>query len=406
MKVLIVGDGDEELEWARWLTGHPDHRLDAAYPGFADASLAGIPAPRDLEDALARPGLEVVIVGGPIASRAESLRRAAAEGFAIVCLHPPGDDSEAYYQVSLSREETGAAIVPDLPLRLHPGLRLMKQALQSGELGTFRGLRLETASMAPGSSLVRVAFARVIDAARAILGEVDSLTATGDPPGTDPDLELVVHLRTASGQAAEIRTRSDVPPGARLILLGTLLSLTLEFDPRDLRQARLYRQRPGEPPEPVELPHWDAHQAILAVLTASMGRRDASELPGPNLLDGTRAMELAEAVARSLRRGRTVEMHYESISEDSTFKSVMTSTGCLVFLASLALLPLSMAGRALGLPWMLYIPYLIPPALVIFVLLQTLGLSIRRPDRFAASPPAGKPRPGHSHDRELDKGLD
>ena len=120
-----------------------------------------------------------------------------------------------------------------------------------------------------------------------------------------------------------------------------------------------------------------------------MGRRDARELPSPSLLDGTRAMELSEAVDRSLRRGRTVEMHYESISEDATFKSVMTSTGCLVILVSLALLPLSMAGPPLGLPWTLYIPYLILPTLVLFVLLQTLRLAIRRPG--TAMPSEAKP---------------
>ena len=56
MNVLILGNGDEELSWARWLLEQPEHRLDAAFPGFADPDLAGIPAPADLDDALSRPG--------------------------------------------------------------------------------------------------------------------------------------------------------------------------------------------------------------------------------------------------------------------------------------------------------------------------------------------------------------
>src|SRR5262249_35295673 len=107
--------------------------------------------------------------------------------------------------------------------------------------------------------------------------------------------------------------------------------------------------------------------------------RGEPDLPGPSLHDGTRAMELAEAAVRSLRRGRTVDLHYESISEEATFKSVMTSTGCLILLAILFVLPLSMAGPPLGFKWTLFIPSLIPPVLVIFVILQVLRLAVRRP---------------------------
>jgi myo-inositol 2-dehydrogenase/D-chiro-inositol 1-dehydrogenase len=390
MNVLILGDGEEELAWAQWVVGRPDHRLDAAFPGFLDSAMAGIATARDLEDALARPGLDAVIVGGPLESRGEWLRRAAVEGFAIVALHPPGPDSEAYYQVALSREETGATIVPDLPLRLHPGIKILRQALSSGELGSFRGLRFEATSTAIGSSLVRVGFARAVDAIRAILGEIDALTATGDPPGEDPDLDLVVQLRSAGSLRAEIRIRSEPSADSRLVLQGSLGSLTLQIEAGPSRKARLLRRDGSHAHEPVDLPDWDPHEAILAVLASSTARVGAGELPGPNLLDGTRAMELSEAANRSLRRGRTVEMHYESISEEATFKSVMTSTGCLIFLASMAVLPLAMAGPPLGIAWTVYIPYLILPALVLFIVLQALRPTIRRPVRPSAETDGGE----------------
>ena len=44
-------------------------------------------------------------------------------------------------------------------------------------------------------------------------------------------------------------------------------------------------------------------------------------------------MELSEAVVRSLRRGRTIDLHYEAISEEASFKSIMTSTGCMILWA-------------------------------------------------------------------------
>ena len=379
MNVLILGNGDEEHAWATWLLGQSEYRLDAAFPGFADAALAEVPIPRDLDDALARAGVNVVIVGGPIDSRGEALRRAAAEGLAIICLHPPGDDSEAYYQVVLSREETGAVIVPDLPLRLHPGVERMRRALATNELGAFRVLRLE-APCIEGKNLVREVFARTVDVVRALVGEIEALTATGDPPGVDPDLELVVQLRAHEGRRAELRAWCGPNEPGRLTLQGTIGSLTLEFENTMEQPLRLIHREPQKPESVMRFEPWDPHSAIFSVLMASRRGHDVSQLPSPNIHDGTRAMELVEAAARSLRRGRTVDLHYEAISEESSFKSVMTSTGCMLLVGSLFAVLLALSGPPLGLNWTIYIAYVIPPILVIFVVMQVFRFAVRRPN--------------------------
>jgi myo-inositol 2-dehydrogenase/D-chiro-inositol 1-dehydrogenase len=395
MNVLILGNGVEELAWARWLRALGEHRLDATFPGFNDPLLAGVPVARDLDDALARPGIEAVIVGGPIRERGESLRRAAAEGLAIICLHPPGDDSEAYYQVTLSRAETGAVIVPDLPLRLHPGVSALRQVLAAGDLGAFRGVRLEASSAGEKVDLLKVVFPRVVDVVRALLGEIEALTATGDPPGEHPDLELIVHVRGAEGGRGELRLRAGLDEPLRLSVEGANGSMTLEVDPRLEGPARLFRRETAHVEEPRALEPWDAHQAIFSVLKDSMSSRESTLLPHPNLLDATRAMELGEATARSLRRGRTVDLHYEEVSEEATFKSVMTSTGCVVLLIALVILPVALGGPALGADWTIYIAYVIPPALVFFVVLQALRFAVRTPGTPDAADQTrmNKPRP-------------
>ena len=185
MNFLILGDGPEERAWANALARRPEHRIIAAVPGFPDL-FPEIPRPDDLEAALAVVGVEAVIVGGPLDQRDEALRRTAASGFAAICLHPPGANADAYYQVALSREETGAVVVPDLPGRLHPGIAAVREALSPGDLGALRGLRIE-ASARPDDGDLRETFSRWVDLARAFLGEVVSLTALGkDPPGERP----------------------------------------------------------------------------------------------------------------------------------------------------------------------------------------------------------------------------
>jgi predicted dehydrogenase len=379
MNVLILGVGPVELAWANWVREQSEHRLDAVLPGFNDPSLAGIPVARDLDDALARPGIDVAIVGGPIDVRGEYLRRAAAEGLAIICLHPPGLDSEAYYLVALSSAETGAVIVPDLPLRLSPGVAEIRRALATGELGAYRGLRIEVRSDDASADLARLVFPRAVDLVRAILGEIEALTATGDPAGEHPNLELIVQLRAAGAQRAEVRIESRPDAPARLMLLCAEGTLVLEFDTHLGQSARLMRRLVDQGENEIDLVPWQPRDATFAVLLESIARRQAAELPHPNLLDGTRAMELAEATVRSLRRGRTVDLHYEAISEESSFKSVMTSTGCVIFLAGLMAIPVALAGPPLGLGWTIYIAYFVPVGFGLFVVLQLLRLVVKRP---------------------------
>ena len=389
MNVVILGNGDEELAWARWLLERDDLRLDAVFPGFSEPGLELIPRARDLEDLLARPGIDVAIVGGPIDVRGEYLRRCAAEGMAVICLHPAGADSEPYYQVALSRAETGAVIVPDMPLRLHPGVAKLRAALNSGELGAFRGIRLETESESEGLDLVRVDFARQVDVIRALLGEIEALSATGDPPGDHPDLELIVQLRAAENRRAELRIRSGHESINRLTLNGANGSLSLEFDAMLEGPAELLHQLPSQPLTRQALDPWDSHEAIFSVLLAAREGNAAPDLASPSLHDATRAMELSEATARSLRKGRTVDLYYEPISEEASFKSVMTSTGCMLIIVALLIIPLALAGPPLGFNWTIYLAYLIPPVLVLFIILQTLRFAVRKHELSSTTIDAG-----------------
>ena len=369
MNFLILGDGAEELAWLRRIVEDDEQRVVAAFPGFDE--FPDIPGPADLDDALATPGVEAVVVGGGLEFRAEALRRVAAAGWPAICLHPPGPDAEPYYVVALSREETGATIVPDLPERLHPGVERIRSAIATQELGPFRELRYEAPARV---DLVGEAFARMVDLVRSLLGEIDALTATGDPPGEHPTASLVVHLRDAKARRAEVRTWVGPPEPARLLLLAAQGSVTLEFDPDEEHTSRLIRRTATGGEEAVDLPPWDSQGEILAILGRAVGREDVH----PSLLDGTRAMELVEAVHRSLRRGRTVELHYEEISEEASFKSVMTSTGCTLLMAVLVVLPLALVGPAFGMGWTLYLAYAVLPILILFIVLQSLRFAVRK----------------------------
>jgi predicted dehydrogenase len=372
MDFLILGAGPEEQAWAQVLAGHDRHRLVAAYPGFKN--FPDLPGSADLDEALAVAGIAAAIVGGGPELRAEGLRRAAALGWPVICLHPPGPNADPYYQVALSRRETGAVIVPDLPARLHPGVAAVRAALDQGALGAARVLGLERPIRPSDGDLVEGVFPRLVDLIRAVLGEIAAVTASGDPSGDRPTEGLLVVLRGVRGPRGEIRLGVGPPEPSRLTLAGERGTLTLEFEPDAYAPARLIRREPPQPETIIELDAWDPRAATLHVLEDALAGRAAH----PDLLDGTRAMELTTAVARSLHRGRTIDLHYEEISETSNFKAVMTSTGCLLLLLSLLALPVALVGPALGLFWTIYIAYAIPPVLIIFTLAQLMRLSIKQ----------------------------
>lgn len=373
MNILILGDGPEELSWAYALREHPHHRLVAACPGFK--AMPDLPGGNDLDAALALAGIDAVICGGDPALRAEGLRRAASTGMRAIALHPPGPNADPYYQVALSRQENGAIVVPDLPARRHPGVATLEKTLREGKPGSARTVRYDvTVGPADGDLSGRV-LPRVLDVLRALIGEVVAVTATGVPSGPSPTESLTVQLRGSDSLHGEIRLTTGPPDPARLAVPSADGTITLEHDIDFHGPSRLVRRSIGAAEAVTELGDWDPKTAILRVLEEA----DPDSEPAPGLTDGTRAMEVAEAAARSLRRGRTIDLYYEEMSEVGNFKSVMTSVGCALLLGTILLLFAVAAAQGLGFDQAVYVAWIIPPALVVFVLFQFLRYGIRQP---------------------------
>lgn len=327
MRIAILGDGAAERAWFDALNGRD---------GLEVARVDDPDEPAD-----------VLILGGAVADRVDYTRRAPADGPIVVCLHPPGPDDTAYLQAS-------GRVVPDLPTRLHPGVALLRGTLVDGSLGEFRSIVHHVP--APDGDLL-AAFARGVDVLRALLGDFETLTASGDPEGPDPRHDLMVRMRSRDGRLAEFRATSDPDASSHLTATGADGSLILSFGHSAATLDDL-RRRPGD--ETVETYAWSPHLALL----------DALGTPSaPTLDDGIRAMELTDAARRSLRRRRTVEVRPAPLSEEAVFKSSMATAGCFLLLGSVALFTLASAARALGFTWAANLANLIPLALAAYLLI-------------------------------------
>ena len=117
-------------------------------------------------------------------------------------------------------------------------------------------------------------------------------------------------------------------------------------------------------------PGWDDHQAALEMLA----RARARETVRPDWTDAARSIELVDAVERSLARGRTIELHDEEISEQATFKGLMTSVGCGLLVLGLVSLVIAAVAAKLGVPWAGYWLYVLLGVFGLFLLLQLFKL--------------------------------
>jgi myo-inositol 2-dehydrogenase/D-chiro-inositol 1-dehydrogenase len=218
---------------------------------------------------------------------------------------------------------------------------------------------------------------RVLDAVRALIGEIQAVTATGVPAGEHPTDRLTVQLRGETGRHGEIVLSRGSNESASLSVPsgGSLLTWFHDLEFRGPSQLVTGSFHDSQGVSSQNLGEWDAKSAILRVLEEASPDQE----PSPGLTDGTRAMEVAEAAARSLRRGRTIDLDYEEMSEAGNFKSVMTSIGCGLLLGTMFLMFAVSAAKSLGFDWAVYVAWIIPPLLVIFVLFQFLRFGIKSP---------------------------
>jgi hypothetical protein len=139
-------------------------------------------------------------------------------------------------------------------------------------------------------------------------------------------------------------------------------------------------------------PHDRTLTAALERLARGQAGADAADSGA--WLDACRDQEAAEAIDRSLLRGRTIELYNEEHTEAESFKGVMAMGGCLLLVAALAMVLLAALVEGLRLPlrnwpvWQMWPTLLLVP-LGLFLLLQLLQLVVRRESATVPQPAGG-----------------
>jgi predicted dehydrogenase len=390
MRFALLGDHPDGLDMARALVASGRHEL-AIYTG----QLAGVESLqrwglivkliRDVEEVLADPSIEAVIVASPLADRPAHLRRTLQSERHVLCVHPADQTPDSAYEAALIQGDTRCVLLPLLPEALHPAFARLAELAQAdeGPLGAFQFLHMERGAadavrIDDGARGQKASF-RGWDVLRTLGGkvaEVFAFTAGEDLAPDEPVLLTGRFERQGLFQATFLPGQDEAR--WHLAVVGTYRRAELDFPngwpgpchlvwPGEAGEVQQERWETWNP--------WPALVEVFEEATArSTPRTHAAASPSPptplTWQTAVRCLELDDAARRSIERGRVSTLEYPEATEEVGFKGTMTLLGCGLLWVSLLLLILS--------TWISWLKWTIVPLLVVFLGLQLLRWFVPR----------------------------
>jgi predicted dehydrogenase len=120
----------DDLAELRWLCDASPEALERYRQRYPQARLT-----RDLEELLADPKLDAVVVATPAITHYELAKRALEAGKHVLVEKPPAMNAADAEELCATAEERGLVLMPGHLLLYHPAVRAVKKLVDAGELG-------------------------------------------------------------------------------------------------------------------------------------------------------------------------------------------------------------------------------------------------------------------------------
>jgi len=309
------------------IDSHPDARLAAvadAVPAAAEDLAARFDTVvASVEEALASPAIDAVLIATSTDTHAPLIEAAAAAGKAILCEKPIDLDIARATAAVRAAGKAGVALAVGFNRRFDASFASLKARLDAGAIGTPEIVAIASRDPAPpplsyvkvSGGLFRDMMIHDLDMARWLLGEepveVHAMgSALVDPAIAEAgDVDTaVVTLRTASGRLAQISNsrraaygydqRIECHGSTGMLRAGNQRATTVELATADgfVRDPVLhfFLERYGP-----------AYRAELDAFIAAVSN---GRPPAPTGEDGLAALRLADAAQQSLETGAPVRL--------------------------------------------------------------------------------------------------
>ena len=348
-------------------------------PEYSSA-LAGVRRDDHWEWLLHDDQIDAVIVGQQgIDHRDDVLRKLIQAGKNLLLTFPP---CEALFALELEmiRRDGGGTIFTYHPAEVHPAAVQLLAAEE--QLGEIELVNISRELPHVQRTEVRDAFAADCMWLRIFLGRISEISATGVSPQSRDEANLAISVRSETGGTGRWSVEPATAEHGTIAVRGSLGRAELEFGPVD-QPWKLTVILDGEKREEVIL----ANEPQLAHATlASIANTLNGAAPAPDWELVCRDLSVADMVDHSLRRGRTIGLYGDEVSERSTFKGMMAAGGCFLLLLTLFVLLVVSVVEGLQAPfrnhflWRLWPLYLLTP-IAIFLGMQLLQLAISKPKK-------------------------
>lgn len=357
MQFAVVGDSDSVFSFAQAIAANSRHELVAlaGAPGLSARLLSLVPGLRlyrHWEELLGDQPIDAIVVADDDDDTLQGARQLAQSGKALIIAPVAGQGATFAYELTLLQDEQPLALVPLLGLRGHPLVARLGELLAQGHAGPVQHVQLERkldpARSGAGPSImssdeVAAAFLVDIDLARSLWGDFDQVTAIRSGDAASGYSLATVTLGGPSVPQLVWSVAAAACPAWCLRVVSQQGTITLAGDPAQ-GTLRLESTRPGSESTHEEAT-FDAAEWLLdklpEVIAASRksataaNRSSAISRPSAGWDDFTRGVELLDAVDRSVKRRRTIEIHFETPSELGQFKTHMTAAGCSLLMLTL-----------------------------------------------------------------------
>jgi hypothetical protein len=318
---------------------------------------------------------DALIVGrgdAPPALRGEQVSLLAKNGIALLTTFPLVDSVLSYYEIDMAQQESRALVRHFNPaIQKQPIVEQCSQWILTRHplLGKIEQVVWERPLADRSREQVLWHFARDVQLLSQVAGRLNRLGALGSPDQEATYAGLSVQI--LGQQKLPVRWSVEPIDGQqqpRLSLIAEQGKFTVRFDDSG-RAVQTELNHAGQK-ELAELEPCDPAASAVADFVEALENKDANL---STWSDALRAMELADTIEISLRRGRMIDVHAQQLSEELSFRGTMSAVGCGVLLILPPfLLALGWLGGLLGLPVAHYWPHGLLALLAVFLLFQLL----------------------------------